>query len=365
MNEIIKIKIRKKKIAEAAACFLAAVFPVLLGVCLVFSGSSGQDGTDEREGHREKAEEMVVEPPVSSAAETAAGMRETKSLLWFGEDDEPVDFLEEKLPETSPDPDRPHGNVIEIDGSGNKNIGGLFSVNDSTETGLDLMEEFKKEVKIPVKKGEPSVLIYHTHTCESFLSNYSGFYYKDQNFRSTEKNITDVGEKLKEALEAEGYTVIHDTAFYDAPVFNGAYGRSMDSVKDWLEKYPSIQVTIDMHRDSLGEAEGDRYKPTVKIDGRKAAQMMIIAGCDPTGELEYENWYENLLFALKIQAKGEEMYPGLMRPLMFCRRSYNMEATDTSFLVEVGTEVNTLAEAEYSGHMLGKILAEVLDDLKE
>ena len=45
---------------------------------------------------------------------------------------------------------------------------------------------------------------------------------------------------------------------------------------------------------------------------------------------------------------------------MFCQRSYNMWLTDSSFLVEVGTQMNTFSEVEYSGTLMGKILGEVI-----
>lgn len=360
----------KKHLAQwALYLFAAVVFPVLLVMCFAYSGQAAKN---QYVSENEKAEDFTINVPEASQSnshensddEAAAGMRDTKSILWYGEDDDPVDFLEEELPASTPDPNRETGEVIETDVSGSKNVGNI-SVNDTSDSGLDLEEELLKELNFSVDKssGDPVVLIYHTHSCESYMSNFSGFYYKDTSFRTADndKNVSAVGERLKKALEDEGYTVIHDTAIYDAPAFNGAYARSMAAVQDYLAQYPSIKVTIDLHRDSMSTDEGVSYKPTAKINGRKAAQMMIIAGCDPTGELEYENWYDNLLFALKIQQQGEELYPGLMRPIMFCQRMYNMDATNASFLVEVGTETNTLGEAEYSGTLLGKILSQVLN----
>lgn len=42
-----------------------------------------------------------------------------------------------------------------------------------------------------------------------------------------------------------------------------------------------------------------------------------------------------------------------------------MHATHASVLVEVGTEVNTLSEAQYSGRLLGETILAVLNDLAE
>jgi stage II sporulation protein P len=307
---------------------------------------------------QEQAELFQVSPPAeeeSSAVENWNFME--------GQYDEPVDFLEEILPVTTPDPNRVSYEVQEINAWESPGESGV-SVRDTSDSGLDLAEELKKDFALEVEEGQPLVLIYHTHTCESYLKSYTGFYYGDDSFRSTDstENVCVVGEAMKESLEAAGIPTIHDTTIHDSPAFNGAYDRSLATAQSYLEKYPSIKITIDLHRDAMITEEGVSYKPTAEIEGKKAAQMMIIAGCDPTGELEYENWHENLIFALKLQQKGEEMYSGLMRPLMFCQRSYNMWLTDTSFLVEVGTQVNTFQEAEYSGRLMGNILAEVIAD---
>lgn len=305
-------------------------------------------------------EYFQVNPPAEKRAEEGrSGGEET---FMFGDNDSPVEFLEEVLPVTTPDPNRVSYPVEEIDGSGSKGAAGI-SVNDTSDSGLDLAEEIKKGFTL--EKGDgPLVLIYHTHTCESYLKSYTGFYYGDDSFRSDDinKNICTVGEALKESLAANGIEAVHATEIHDSPAFNGAYGRSTETAQKYMEQYPSIKITIDLHRDAMINDQGVSYKPTAEVEGKKAAQMMIIAGCDPTGELEYENWYPNLLFALKLQEKGEALYEGLMRPLMFCQRSYNMWLTDTSFLVEIGTQANTFAEAEYSGKLLGNILAQVINE---
>lgn len=353
----------KEKIA-GGKLFRGAVILLFPLLCFALMGVTlGTPFLMELSGFRqEQAETFRVRLPEGMEEESAA--EEDASIA--GEHDGPVDFLDEVLPVTTPDPNRVSYEVQEIDASEEPGEGGI-SVRDSSDSGLNLAEELKKDFELEIESGEPLVLIYHTHSCESYLKSYTGFYYGDESFRSEDpnKNVSVVGEAMKESLEAAGIPTIHDTTLHDSPAFNGAYDRSLATAQSYLEKYPSIKITIDLHRDAMVTDEGVSYKPTAEVDGKKAAQMMIIAGCDPTGELEYENWYPNLLFALKLQQKGEELYDGLMRPLMFCQRSYNMWLTDTSFLVEVGTQVNTFSEAEYSGKLMGNILAEVIADHQE
>ena len=88
---------------------------------------------------------------------------------------------------------------------------------------------------------------------------------------------------------------------------------------------------------------------------------MLLAGCDASGEWgDFPDWEWNLRLILRVQQKAQELYPGLMRPLNFSNSKYNMNATRGSMLIEVGTEVNTAAEAKYTGRLLGEILAETL-----
>ena len=75
----------------------------------------------------------------------------------------------------------------------------------------------------------------------------------------------------------------------------------------------------------------------------------------------FEPWEQNLTFALKLQQTAETMYPGLMRPILFSARKYNMDVTPCSVLLEFGSDSNTIAEAEYSGHLMGKAIVEFIN----
>ena len=50
-----------------------------------------------------------------------------------------------------------------------------------------------------------------------------------------------------------------------------------------------------------------------------------------------------------------------MRPILFSERKYNMYETDYSFLLEVGTDANTLEEACYSARLFGDALGQLLN----
>ena len=279
-----------------------------------------------------------------------------------------VPFLEDILPGAvaTPDPDRASGPVEEVALSGGTQVADFF-VRDTTESGTDLAAELLENPSVNLKgDGSVEILLYHTHTSEAYSRQYTGFYYTDMDTRTQNQDmsVVAVGEAVKRELEARGYGVVHDTTINDT-LFNGSYARSWEVIQKNLEEHPGIQVTIDLHRDSMTTAEGLKYKPTAVINGRKAAQIMVLAGCNAHDDWEdFPNWRENLRLMLRVQQKAAELYPEFARPMNFSNSKYNMNATPGSMLIEVGTEVNTVSEAAYSGKLLGEVLAQTFDSLQ-
>ena len=269
---------------------------------------------------------------------------------------------------STPDPSRETAPVAETQMRGGTEVDGFF-VKDTSESGVNLLEELKIDPDVHVKRdGSPVVLLYSTHTSESFLQADTDWYYTDDNFRSTDpkQNIVAVAAQAAKVIEAGGFGVIHDTTIHDYPAYSGSYQRSMETIRKNLEAYPTLQITVDVHRDAFGEEDdGTRYKPVAQVDGKQAAQIMILAGCDLSEDPLFPDWRENLHLALRLQQKGEALFPGLYRPLFFAQRNYNMHASHGSILVEVGTEVNSMQEVKYAGQLLGETILAVLNDLAE
>ncbi len=271
------------------------------------------------------------------------------------------------LPEPTPDPERETAAVAATFMGGGEEIDGFF-VKDTSDSGLDLSEEILIDPDVHVKRdGSPVVLLYSTHTSEAYLQYESDWYYRDESFRTEEEenSVVAVAKRAKDVIEAGGFGVIHDTTRFDE-TYSGSYQRSMDAMQENLLNYPTIQITVDVHRDAFGEEDdGTRYKPVAEINGENAAQIMIMAGCDLSEDPLFPDWRENLHLALRLQQKGDALFPGLFRPLFFAQRNYNMHATHGSLLVEVGTEVNTQREADYAGVLLGETILAVLNDIAE
>ena len=145
--------------------------------------------------------------------------------------------------------------------------------------------------------------------------------------------------------------MLHDREIYDYPSYNGSYERSNATVRAYLEKYPSIKVVLDVHRDAI-EYDGKRVKAVAEVEGRQAAQVMIICGADKNGNLP--NFKKNLGFAAAWENAMESRYPGLTRPVLFDYRYYNQDLTTGSLLIEMGSHGNTLAEAQIENLVTAK-----------
>ena len=190
------------------------------------------------------------------------------------------------------------------------------------EVKYKLTEEILKP-DITVKKD--NILIYHTHSCESYTPSEKYQYKKTGNFRTTDKNysVIRVGNELEAQLKTYGYNVIHDESYHDYPSYTGSYANSLKTVTKLLDENENTDVVIDLHRDAIGSRSD--YAPTVKIGDDYAAQIMYVIGTNQGG-LEHPNWQQNLKFAIKVQEKAEEMYPGLFKPLMLTEYRYNQHA---------------------------------------
>ena len=243
-------------------------------------------------------------------------------------------------------------------------FGSVWAQNKTYEHELDLEKVLNEPVDLTITdKSKPHILIFHTHTTESYMlldrETYSDAYITRSDDPS--RNMVRVGDEICDQLEKAGFAVIHDTNIYDS-TYSGAYYRSEDQIDKYMEQYPDIQVILDIHRDAIKQSDGTMVKPTAVINGKKAAQIMIVSGCQEKDITDFPDWEYNLRFAVQLQKYCQEMFPGLVRPLFFCAREYNMHKSRCSLLIEMGSDANTLDEAAYSGRMLGNALAAMLEN---
>ena len=252
------------------------------------------------------------------------------------------------------------------DGEQYFDLDGGGQVRNCTELSNDeLYEESSKpyDFQIDGNSSEPQILIYHTHATESFEPFDRDFCDTSYTWRSTdntqnvvflgdiiashpEMNMLSVGDKICEQLDKAGVAYIHDTLVHDYPSYDGSYDSSRMAVKQILEEYPSIKVCLDVHRDGIEREDGTRLAPVAEIEGREAAQLMIISGCDD-GTMGMPDYMKNFHFACALQSALESDWQGLTRPILFDYRHYNQDLTTGSLLIEVGSHSGTVYRRAY------------------
>ncbi|MEE1026156.1 MAG: stage II sporulation protein P [Acutalibacteraceae bacterium] len=241
-------------------------------------------------------------------------------------------------------------------------------IKNGTSLNIDIKTSLLNPPKLKIQNtSSPQVLIVHTHTTECYMTEERDYYTDADQTRTTNnsKNIVAVGEILKKTLEKGGIGVVHATEKHDYPEYTGSYNRAADTINKYLKKYPTIKVVIDLHRDSVTSSDGTKSALVKEVEGKKAAQVMLVSGCQSKTVTGFENWKENFRLAVRLQQTMEVMYPGLARPILFTPRRYNQHLTTGSLLIECGTEANTLEQAKYSAELLGKSLVSTLNMLKE
>ncbi len=313
--------------------------------------------------------EEATAPPASTTEATTEKVTEVISDNSFTDTPKDIADLIKKA-EKSASKDKKDGAISEYtyknDGVTNKY--GRVRVKNVNKTGINIEKLLETELDLDVNKDEPSVLIFHTHTTETYQILDRDFYAQNHLTRSNDKgiNMARVGKAITEEIEKAGYKVIFDSAIHDG-TYNTAYAHSRKSVEKYLKEYPSIKIVLDIHRDAIQRSDGTKIKPTATIDGKKAAQIMIISGCQEkdNGVTNFPDWEKNLVFAVHLQDKLEELFEGITRPLYFSPRKYNMDLTHCSLLVEVGSDASTLEEAVYTGKCLGKAVSEILKKYEE
>ncbi len=215
------------------------------------------------------------------------------------------------------------------------------------------------------KSGDPQVLILHTHATECFMNEERDYYTDADATRSDDNalNTVALGNIITEKLNAAGIVTLHSDVQHDNPDYNQSYSKAARTICSYLEKYPSIKIVIDLHRDSVSGSDGDKYKLTTEINGKKAAQVMLVMGSQSGNVKNFPNYEQNLKLAVRLQQTVEVMYPTLARALCLNPKNYNESLTTGSILLEVGTEANTLEEVKYSAELMGNALVSLLNTL--
>ena len=232
------------------------------------------------------------------------------------------------------------------------------TINNETSYEMDVAACLAAGTTIRSTGDGPQVLIVHTHGSESYTPDAAFPYTPSENTRTTDTryNVVRVGDELQKVLEEGGVQAVHIRDIFDSPTYSGSYDRSLAAIEEALAQYPTIQVVIDLHRDSILTDDGTAYKTSCTIDGTEMAQLMFVVGTDEGG-LYHPNWQSNLNYVTSLQYQLNRAWPGLMRPVNLRTQRFNQHATPGSMLVEVGSSGNTMTEALAAIRLFGQTLA--------
>ena len=251
-------------------------------------------------------------------------------------------------------------------GSGEKYIPcGAGSIKNNTrQTAADIAAETAQPLPFAIEKDSaaPQVLIMHTHATEDYRLSAGLWFTPGDGARSTDRsiNMCAVGRVMADTLNAAGICTLHDETLNDYPSYTGSYANSRAVVQQYLSQYPSIKIVLDVHRDAIETENGSRMAPVCTVNGRQAAQVMIICGCDNGTTVSLPNYRLNLRFAAAWETAMEGLYPGFTRPVLFSYRFYNQDLTPGSLLIEIGGHGNNLNEALYAGQLAAQGLISAL-----
>ncbi len=238
------------------------------------------------------------------------------------------------------------------------------AIGNETSYSIDVGSMLSQRPDIDMSVSGPKILITHTHATESYSLENADIYDVKVSDRSddTDENVVAVGNRLAEVLMRQGIEVLHDTILHDKPSFNGSYAHSLNTVEEYLEKYPSIQIVFDIHRDSIVYDDNTKARTLTEINGEKSAQLMFVVGTDEKG-LYNPDWRENLCAAIHFQTAITQKYPNLMRKINLRRERFNGHTTHASMIIEVGTSGNSLNEALNGIEAAGSCIADYLKSL--
>lgn len=214
---------------------------------------------------------------------------------------------------------------------------------------------------LDLRGEEPKILIYHTHTTEAYTATKASPYVQTSSYRTADpsKSVLAVGEALAQRLRIQyGFSVIHDTTDHEPPSLKTAYERSEQTMKRYLERYPSLILFIDVHRDASSDSSD-----YVLVDGCPTARLMCVVGQGTKYE-EKPDFDRNYALASSLTEHLRLTEKRLARDVRVKTGRYNQHVGQLSLLVEVGHNANTLEQALNAVPVLAESLALTLAEME-
>ena len=199
----------------------------------------------------------------------------------------------------------------------------VTSITSLTSQILRPAEFLEKDMSVSHNADTPQILIFHTHSQETFSDSVEG----------------DISTSI----------VVY-------------YTYAENGIAAILEQNPSIDVVIDLHRD--GVAEGTRL--VTNVDGKDMAKVMLFNGLSYSnlnGDIGYlYNPYrdDNLAMSLQLYLLGQAYYPDYLRRIYVNAYRYCLHERGKSMLIEAGAQTNTYGEVKNAMEPLADLLDKLL-----
>lgn len=234
-------------------------------------------------------------------------------------------------------------------------------IQNMTKLSIDVDALLKESLNIEFNRSGPKIMIFHTHTTESFIKKLDDLNKKDVPNWSLDpqESVVRVGHELAETLRKKyGYDVVHNGTVHDYPNYDRSYNNAYVTLNNYLKSYPSIKMIFDIHRDGLSQSQ-PKLRLTTKIDGKDVAKIMFVVGTNAKRS-DHPNWKENLKLAMKLQENLNRQHPGLARHIYISNNVYNQNLATGSLIIEIGGDGNLLSECLESVKYLAKAINEVI-----
>lgn len=174
--------------------------------------------------------------------------------------------------------------------------------------------------------------IYNTHQTEGYEKTKVG----SERFTPTVMTAANLLkaelEKLKIGVVVEERSIKKRLNEENWP-YDHSYRISREYMEDVKKNIPTLKIFIDLHRDSV-----DKKITTAKIGNKSYAKVMFLVG------KANKNYLENEKHITKLENWLKEHYPSLLRNRFYRDYVYNQDFNDTTFLLELGSDNNTLEE---------------------
>lgn len=234
-----------------------------------------------------------------------------------------------------------------------------IQINDRADKHPDIEALLLQPLHWDLTDDEPAVLILHTHATESYTKTED--YTESSQYRTLDKdyNMVSIGNRVAQLLTEGGLTVLHDDTLHDYPSYNGSYGNSRQTLREYLQEHPSIRLVLDLHRDAATDSSGNQVGHSLTTEKGRAAKVMLVMGCN------HSAWEENAAVALKLHARLEQLCPGICRPAVLRSARFNQDLSGGALLIEVGAAGNTRQEALLSAEYIAQAIIDLAHGANE